>query len=287
MTKSSFESGSNAPRNSPLLEVRSLNVYYGRDTVSGFRAVANLNFSIAPNEILALVGESGSGKSTVALSIMRLLRGEPKLTGSIEFLGQDVMKLSQLGLRSFRGGNVGMVFQDPFSYLNPVRTIGWQIGEAITADDRRKSAASIRSEVVSLLTMVGINNPAHVANLYPHQLSGGMRQRALIASAVASGPSLLIADEPTTALDVTVQKKIISLLLNLREQMGMAILLITHNLGVVAEMADRVVVLKNGEMVESGNVDAVFKAPKHPYTKALIDAVPRLKISRTAGADVK
>jgi peptide/nickel transport system ATP-binding protein len=238
-------------------------------------AVDDLSLSLAPGETLALVGESGCGKSVTAFSILRLL-SEPVgriVGGRIVLEGRDLLSLPEAEMRSVRGNEIAMVFQDPMMALNPVLTVGDQIAEAIRAH-RRLGATAAFERAVELLATVGIPEPRRRARDYPHRLSGGMRQRAVIAMALSCAPKVLIADEPTTALDVTIQAQILDLLRELQREFGMALLLITHDLGVVAELAQRVVVMYGGRKVEEAPADALFAEPLHPYTKGLMASVP-------------
>ena len=262
-----------------LLQFDDLHVTFtGERTVA---AVKGLSFSLAAGEVVALVGESGSGKSVSSMSVLRLLR-EPPATyprGRILFQGEDVLHMDAKRLRRLRGGEVGIVFQEPMTALNPTWTVGDQVAEALelhTSHDR----AARRARVLELFTQVGIPKAAERLRAYPHELSGGLRQRVCIAMALACGPKLLIADEPTTALDVTIQAQILELLKRLQRELGMAVLFITHDLGVVAELADRVVVMRHGEVVEQNTVSALFAAPQHPYTQALLACRPRLGAKR-------
>jgi peptide/nickel transport system permease protein len=261
------------PEHGALLEVRGLTVEI--DTPAGIiRPVRDVSLSIAPGETLAIVGESGSGKSLTGLALMGLLPGAARVAeGAAWFEGTEVLRLSEPALRRLRGGRMAMVFQDPLGSFNPVHRIGAQIGEAIAAHERIPPRA-LAARVVSLLQRVGIPDAARRAQAFPHEMSGGMRQRAMIATAVANGPRLLIADEPTTALDVTIQAQILDLLDRLKREQGMGLIFITHSLPVVAEIADRVVVMYAGEVVETGAAAEVFAAPLHPYTKALLRSVP-------------
>jgi peptide/nickel transport system permease protein len=236
--------------------------------------VAGVSFDVAPGETLAIVGESGSGKSLTATSLLGLLPPTAAATGTASFDGRDLLALSDAELRKLRGNRIAMIFQDPMSSLNPVHTVGAQVVEAIRAH-RSLSATAARAEALSLFRRVGIADPERRLDAYPHELSGGMRQRVMIAIAVANRPALLIADEPTTALDATIQAQILDLLADLRQEVGLSLIFITHNLGIVAEIADRVVVMYAGCVVEQGPVAEVFAAPLHPYTKALLAAVPR------------
>jgi len=263
----------------PLLSVRDLQVEFrGRRTV---RAVRGISYDLARGETLGIVGESGSGKSVSALSLVGLLpRRAGRITGgSVRLDGRELVGLAPDELRGVRGARVGFVFQDPLSSLNPVLTVGRQITESLEAHTGRSGSAAT-TRAIELLELVGIPNPARRVKEYPHQFSGGMRQRAMIAMALACEPALLIADEPTTALDVTIQAQIIELLRRLREEMGMAVLLITHDLGVVAGFADRVAVMYAGRIVETGVTEEVLAAPAHPYTVGLLRSMPRLDRAR-------
>ena len=236
------------------------------------KLVNQVSFSIEPGKTTCVVGESGSGKSLTALSVMGLLSDQlNRASGKVEFQGRDLAKLSADEMRQIRGRQIGMIFQEPMTSLNPVLTIGYQIGEPLTVHLGLKGDA-LKAKVANLLEQVGI--PPHRANSYPDELSGGQRQRVMIAMSIACQPAMLIADEPTTALDVTVQAQILSLLNNLKQTMNMGMLLITHDFGVVADVADHVVVMFRGDIVESGSVADVLGKPKHPYTKALLDCVP-------------
>ena len=259
-----------------LLAVDGLTVAFatGRGLVN---AVEQVSMTIAAGEVLGIVGESGSGKSVTALAIMGLLPRPPArvTAGRITFEGTELLGLSERGLRRIRGPGIGMVFQEPMSSLNPVFTIGDQIGETLRAHERLGPAAR-RVRTVALLDRVGIPSAARRLDDYPHQMSGGQRQRVMIAIALACNPRLLIADEPTTALDVTIQAQILDLLLELRAERGMAVMLITHNMGVVAETADRVLVMYSGRIVEQSPAAALFDRPAHPYTSGLLACVPSL-----------
>jgi peptide/nickel transport system ATP-binding protein len=263
----------------PLLEVEGLKTWF-RIEGGTAKSVDGVSFTLHRGETLAVVGESGSGKSVTSLSIMRLIPEPPGriVEGTIRLHGRDgvTRDLAQLGepaMRAIRGNEIGMIFQEPMTSLNPVYTVGDQIGEAL----RRHQGLSKRAaydRAVEMLAKVGIPDPARRAAEYPHRLSGGMRQRVMIAMALACGPAVLIADEPTTALDVTIQAQILELMRRLQAELGMSILFITHNLGVVAEIADRVAVMYAGRVVEEGDVHAVFAAPRHPYTRALMASMP-------------
>jgi ABC-type dipeptide/oligopeptide/nickel transport system ATPase component len=240
-------------------------------------AVKGVSFQVAPGEIVALVGESGSGKSVSSMSVLRLL-AEPPATypaGRILWQGEDVLRMDAKRLRKLRGGEVGMIFQEPMTALNPTWTCGDQVMEALELHTTLKPAER-RARALELFKQVGIPQPDARLDQYPHELSGGMRQRICIAMALACAPKLLIADEPTTALDVTIQAQILDLIRRLRDQTGMAVLFITHDLGIVAELADRVVLMRRGEVVEHGPVAEVFAAPKHAYTRGLLACRPRL-----------
>lgn len=238
-----------------------------------YPAVDNVSLSIHKNELLAIVGESGCGKSALAFSIMGL-HTRAKIEGTIEFKGQNLAKLSNEELNKLRGLEMGMIFQDPLTALNPLMIIGEQIGEVIYLHNKNLSKAERKERVIELLNKVGIPRPEHTYESYPHQLSGGMRQRVVIAMAIANNPKLLIADEPTTALDVSIQAQILDLIRNLKEESDAGIVLITHDLGVVAEMADRVAVMYAGEIVEIADVVSIFENPLHPYTRSLLNSVP-------------
>ena len=256
-----------------LLEVRNLSVDF-HTALGTVHAVRDVSFHLDRGETLAILGESGSGKSVSSSAIMNLIDMPPgRITsGQILFDGQDLLALSDEARREINGRRIAMIFQDPLSHLNPVYTVGWQIAEALTTHGA--SAGTARAEALRLVTRVGIPNPAESLKKYPHEFSGGQRQRLMIAMALAMKPDVLIADEPTTALDVTVQAEVLSLLDELQQETGMGILIITHDLGVVAEIADRVVVMNAGEIVESGETAEVYRNAKHPYTRKLIAAAP-------------
>lgn len=261
-----------------LMQVDDLKVYFG-SAAHPVRAVDGVSLTIHEGETVALVGESGCGKSVTSLALARLVPEPPGCYagGQVLYDGRDVLSLSQKELRSIRGNKISYIFQDPGASLNPVFTIGYQVGEAIRL---HRKQAQIKEEVLDLLAKVGMSDPARTMSAYPHELSGGMQQRAMIAMALACRPRLLVADEPTTALDVTIQAQILELLVSLQEQMGMAVLLITHNLGLVAGVAHRVNVMYAGRIVESGETESVLRRPRHPYTLGLLNAVPRLKGGR-------
>ncbi len=260
----------------PLIEIKNLKTrFFTTDGV--VKAVNNVSYSMESGEILGVVGESGCGKSVHALSLMQLIPDPPgKITnGEVWFDGRNLLELDESEMQKVRGGDIAMIFQDPMSSLNPVYTIGYQIVEAIRlhSDMNKKEARKLATE---LLTLVGIPGAESRLDNYPHQFSGGMRQRAMIAMGLSCSPKLLIADEPTTALDVTIQAQIIDLVKKLQRELGMAIMWITHDLGVVAEMAQRINVMYAGSIIESGNVHRIYKDTKHPYTIGLLGSLPRL-----------
>lgn len=258
-----------------LLEVKDLRTQF--PTRAGLvRAVDGVSFHLERGELLGLVGESGCGKSITALSVMRLIAPPGQIvSGEIFFDGKDLLKLSDSEMRQMRGDDIGMIFQDPMTSLNPVYTIGEQIAEALRLH-QKLSRKQAKQAAIEAMREVAIPDPARRVDDYPHQLSGGMRQRVMIAMALACNPKLLIADEPTTALDVTIQAQILELLNELRKQRDLAVLLITHDLGVVAEVADRVAVMYTGRIVEESPVGELFARPKHPYTEGLLRSVPKL-----------
>jgi len=263
-----------------LLEVRDLTTTFqtGRGEIS---AVEDVSFDLEAGEILGIVGESGSGKSVTALTIMGLLPQPPArlAAGSVRFAGEELTTAAQSRMEKIRGAGMSMVFQEPMTSLNPVFTIGEQIMETVRAHEGM-SAAAQRDRAIEMLDRVGIPSAARRLNDYPHQLSGGQRQRVMIAMSLACRPKLLIADEPTTALDVTIQAQVLDLLMDLRDELGMAIIVITHNMGVIAEVADRVLVMYAGRIVEQSRVAGLFDAPQHPYTKGLLACVPTLEQDR-------
>ncbi len=263
-----------------LLSVRDLRAYF-RDGDLVARAVDGVSFDVGRGETVAVVGESGSGKSVTALSILRLIRapGRIEAGSSIVFEGEELLSLDEERMRAIRGNRIAMIFQEPMSALNPVLTAGEQIAEVVRVHGGSGTSRKQAWErAVEMLALTGLASPRERASEYPHQLSGGMRQRVMIAMALVLSPSLLIADEPTTALDVTIQAQILELLQRLQQQLGMAILLITHDLGVVAEVADRVVVMYGGEVVERASVGQLFAVAQHPYTQGLMSAMPRLNL---------
>jgi oligopeptide/dipeptide ABC transporter ATP-binding protein len=259
-----------------LLQVRDLNVRFG----ARGHAVREVSFAIEAGESLALVGESGSGKSVTALAAMRLLAPPACVTGAIEYDGQDLLTLGEEAMRRVRGAHMAMIFQEPMSALNPVMRAGDQVAEAVRAHHPQASRAEARQAAMGALTEVAIAEPERRYRDYPHQLSGGQRQRVMIAMALVNRPRLLIADEPTTALDVTIQAQILELLRELRRKYGLALLFISHDLSVVGEIADRVAVMYAGRIVEQGTVAQVFRRPMHPYTRGLLASVPDLRTER-------
>jgi peptide/nickel transport system ATP-binding protein len=262
-----------APGSEPLLSVTGLSVRFHTDE-GPIRAVDDLSFTVGNGEIVALVGESGCGKSMTAMSILNLLPPGAQRGGSIRLAGRELTSLTAKQMRSVRGRDVSVIFQEPMTSLNPSFTIGFQIGEVLRRHEGL-GRAQARARAVELLDLVRIPAPARRVDEYPHQLSGGMRQRVMIAIALACTPKLLIADEPTTALDVTIQAQILEILKDLQARLGMSVIIITHDLGVVADIADRVVVMYAGHKIESAATDALFADPQHPYTIGLLGAVPR------------
>jgi len=269
----------------PLLEVRELHTEF-RTGAGVVRAVDGISYTVEAGETVAIVGESGSGKSVEALSIMRLIPNPPGriVSGEVLFDGRDLRKLPEEEMRSVRGRDIGMVFQEPMTSLNPVLTIGRQITETLE-QHQGASREDADKRAIELLEMVGIADSRRRLRQYPHQLSGGMRQRVMIAVALACNPKLIIADEPTTALDVTIQAQILELMKSLTQKLGVAQIIITHNLGVVARYASRVNVMYAGRIVEAGTAEAIYHDPRHPYTVALLRSVPRLDQPRRARLD--
>ncbi|AJY45712.1 ABC transporter ATP-binding protein [Martelella endophytica] len=265
----------------PLLDVQGLSVSFASDR-GRVKAIDDVSFSVDEGEILSIVGESGSGKSVTLLSLLGL--NDPKTTfvdGAVSFKGKRILEMPDRELRRIRGKEIGLISQDPMTALTPVYTIGWQIAEQVRTHENISKRAA-RARAVELLASVGLPNPNEAVDRYPHQLSGGMRQRAVIAMALSCSPSLLVADEPTTALDVTVQAQVLDLLLKLRDEFGSAIILITHDMGVVAEVADRVHVMYAGRMVEKGTTAEVFDHPMHPYSWGLMASIPPLSGEKLA-----
>jgi peptide/nickel transport system ATP-binding protein len=263
----------------PLLRVEDLRVEF--PTEDGVvHAVDGISYELRRGRTLGIVGESGSGKTVSSLTTMGLTRAQgARISGRIAFAGQDLLALSEQRMRALRGNDLAMVFQDPLASLHPFYRVGWQLVEAIRAH-RDVPKAAARARVIELLELVGIPDPGRRVDAYPHELSGGMRQRAMIAMALANEPELLIADEPTTALDVTVQAQILALLSRLQRELGMAVVIITHDLGVVAEMADEIAVMYAGRIVERGTSEQIFATPRHPYTWGLLQSIPRLTGAR-------
>lgn len=262
--------------NEKLLSVKDLKVSFF--TPAGeVKAVDGISYDLGHREIMGIVGESGSGKSVEAYTIIGLLQGNGKVKGgSVTFNGRDLLKLSKKEMLSMRGTKISMIFQNPMTSLNPVYTVGNQLIEAITCHDKKISRPEARKRAIEMLKMVGINNTEQRIDQYPHEFSGGMRQRVMIAMGLICHPKLLIADEPTTALDVTIQAQILKVIKELQEKNNMAVIFITHNLGVVAELCDRVSVMYAGHIVEQGKVEEIFYHPLHPYTKGLLASMPRL-----------
>ncbi len=269
-----------------LLEIKNLKTYFYTDEGTS-KAVDGVDLVLSRGEILGIIGESGSGKSVTALSIIRLVASPPGkvISGEIWFEGDNLLQKSAEEIRRIRGNEISIIFQEPMTSLNPVLTIGDQIMENIITHqqlDRQRA----RGQAIEMLSLVGIPSPEKRIDEYPHQLSGGMRQRAMIAMALSCRPKLLIADEPTTALDVTIQAQILDLIRKLRQEIGMAVMMITHDLGVIAEMADNVVVAYGGKVMEYGDVVSIFKDPLHPYTRALYNSIPRITDSRKRRLEV-
>jgi len=262
-----------------LLEVKNLSVSFF--TPSGeVKAVNNISYKLDKSKVLGIVGESGSGKSVSAYSIMGLIDEPGKITnGEILFEGKDLINLSEHEKRKIRGDKISMIFQDPMTCLNPVYTIGNQLMEALTTHQKIGKTAAV-NRIEELLTLVGINEPKRRMRQYPHELSGGMRQRVMIAMALAGDPQILIADEPTTALDVTIQAQILELIKDIQKKIQMAVILITHDFGIVADMADDIIVMYGGGIVERGTVFDIFERPKHPYTLGLLKSLPRIDIKQ-------
>ncbi|MFM2478240.1 dipeptide ABC transporter ATP-binding protein [Celerinatantimonas sp. MCCC 1A17872] len=264
-----------------LLEVNNLSVEFG-DEDHPFRAVDNISYHVEKGEVVGIVGESGSGKSVSSLAIMGLIDYPGRVSAKeLELDGQKVLEMSDAKRRKITGSDISMIFQDPMTSLNPCYTVGFQLTEALKIHNHEFSKKELRQRAVELLRQVGIPAPESRIKSYPHQLSGGMSQRVMIAMAVACNPKLLIADEPTTALDVTIQAQIVDLLLELQQQKNMGMVLITHDLALVAEAADRVIVMYAGQIVETGPSSEIFKYPKHPYTQALLASLPE----SSAGAE--
>jgi peptide/nickel transport system ATP-binding protein len=271
----------------PLLTVADLKTYFFTRNGTA-KAVDGVSFAIARGETLAIVGESGCGKSMTALSLMRLVADPPGriVGGEVVLDGVDLLKLPEDEMRAMRGRDISMIFQEPMTSLNPVMTIGRQIGEVLTMH-KKMSRGELQKQIIDMLALVRIPEPEQRAKEYPHQLSGGMRQRAMIAMALACSPKVLLADEPTTALDVTIQAQILELIADLQRKLGTAVVLITHDLGVVAEMAQRVIVMYAGRKVEEASAEELFANPLHPYTQGLMASIPRLGLMRGEGAEAE
>jgi peptide/nickel transport system ATP-binding protein len=260
----------------PLLDVRDLSIAFGQH-----EAVRSISFHINAGETLGLVGESGSGKSAASLAILRLLPHTATVVGAVEFDCEDLLKLPEEPMRRLRGREMAMIFQEPMTALNPVMPVGAQIAEAVRAHHPEMARAVVKAKVLSTMEAVGLADVERRAKDYPHQFSGGQRQRILIAMAIVNKPKLLIADEPTTALDVTVQAQILGLLNDLRREHQLAMLFISHDLAVVAQVADRVAVMQRGEIVEQGAVRDLFERPQHPYTRKLLASAPTMRTDRS------
>jgi len=272
----------------PILKVKDYNVEFWVDGV-WYPAAINMNFELAAGEVLAIVGESGSGKSTTAMGLMGLLAANARTSGSVQVKGVEMLNQPAATLRKFRGKEVAYIFQEPMTALNPVYTVGFQIVEVLR-NHYEMGPVAAKERAIELLTLVEIPEPALSFDKYPHQLSGGQRQRAMIAQALACDPALLVADEPTTALDVTVQAEILDLMRNLKDKLNSAVLLITHDMGVVADLSDRILVMKDGLTVEENTSDNIFNRPQHPYTKSLLASVPKLgsvKVRQLSATDAK
>jgi peptide/nickel transport system ATP-binding protein len=267
---------SDASSRKPLLAIDQLTIAF-----RGKLVVRELSVAIAPGEVLGLVGESGSGKSVTSLAILGLLESAAEVRGSIRFDGEELLNLRPEAMRRYRGRRVAMIFQEPMTALNPVMPVGRQIAEAIETHQPTLTRREVRKAVIANLEAVALPEPEKRYADYPHQFSGGQRQRILIAMALANRPQLLIADEPTTALDVTVQAQVLTLLRDLQQQFGLAMLFISHDLAVVAEVADRVAVMRHGWLLEQGSREQIFHRPRHPYTRSLLGAVPTLNTDRT------
>ena len=261
----------------PILSIRNLAVEFGTDD-GIVHAVDDITYDVLPGETLGIVGESGSGKSVSTMSILGLIPIPPGriASGTATFKGRDLLTLGKKELQQFRGDEVAMIFQDPMTSLNPVLTVGDQLGEAITTHYPNEPDDRVKARVIELLSLVGVPNPEVRYDQYPHEFSGGMRQRAMIAMSIANSPSLLIADEPTTALDVTIQAQVLEVMKTVQAATHAATILITHDLGIVAELCDRVLVMYGGRIVEEGDVHTIFAAPRHPYTIGLMNSLPKL-----------
>ena len=259
----------------PLLQVKNLHTSFYTDA-GEVRAVNGISYNLDRGRVLGIVGESGSGKSVSAYSIMRILTDTGRVTaGEVLFNGENILQYTPQQMQAFRGSRISMIFQDPMTCLNPVFTVGYQLREAIRIHTDR-TREQVKARALEMLQLVGVNEPEKRLRQYPHELSGGMRQRVMIAMALACEPDILIADEPTTALDVTIQAQILELMQSLQKKMGMAIIMITHDLGVIADMCDEIIVMYAGKVCERGTADEIFYNPRHEYTKGLIRSIPRL-----------
>lgn len=269
----------------PLLNIRALETHFFTDDGLA-RAVDGVSYALAKGETVGVVGESGCGKSVTALSVLRLIPNPPGriVSGEIMFEGTNLLDLSPAEMRRIRGNDISMIFQEPMTSLNPVFTIGNQIAEAVRLHQGLSNREAI-NKAIEMLTLVGIPEPSRRVHEYPHQLSGGMRQRAMIAMALSCNPKVLVADEPTTALDVTIEAQILDLMRNLQSELGTAIIMITHDLGVVAEMARKVVVMYAGKVVEQAPVEQIFGDPNHPYTQGLLNSLPSADLGKASGGD--
>src|ERR671932_87521 len=266
----------------PLLTVKDLHVSFETDD-GVVKAVDGISYTVDRGQALGIVGESGSGKSVSSLTVMGLTRyANAEISGEVVFEGRDLLNASEAELRAIRGNEIAMIFQDPLSSLHPYYKVGWQLVEAIRVHSPDISKQAARSKAIELLDMVDIPEPAKRVDAYPHQFSGGMRQRAMIAMALANDPKLLIADEPTTALDVTVQAQILALIRRLQQELDTAVVMITHDLGVIAETVDDVAVMYAGRIVERASTTTIFNQPEHPYTWGLLGSIPRLDVARDA-----
>ena len=273
-----------SPAREPLLAVRGLKVSFVTPRAT-LAAVDGIDFDVAPGEVLGLAGESGSGKSLTLRALLRLVRPPGRVEGEIRWRGRDLLRLSEAAMHKVRGGEIGMIFQEPMTALNPVLSVGLQIRENLE-EHGDLNAAGRRARAIELLDHVGIPAAASRVDDFPHQFSGGMRQRAMIAIALASAPQLLLADEPTTALDVTIQDQILKLILRLRRELNMSVVLVTHDLGVIAQTCDRLAVMYAGRVVETGPVTEIFRKPRHAYTLGLLNSVPRAGIMRQPLASI-
>ena len=267
----------------PVLSIRDMTVEFGTED-GVVKAVTGVNYDLFPGEILGVIGESGAGKSVSVMTMLDLIPKPPGrvVSGEAIFKGRDLLKMSKRELREVRGGDIAMIFQDPMTSLNPVLKVGTQIAEAVLAHNPKASDDDARNRAVELLALVGVPNPEQRVDQYPHEFSGGMRQRGMIAMAIANSPSVLIADEPTTALDVTIQAQIVEVMKTAQRETNAATILITHDLGLIAELADRVVVMYAGRVVELSDVFTIFNSPRHPYTIGLMNSLARVDIDKEA-----